>query len=185
MEKIDFLKQKQGSTLIVALCTLLVLSLVGIMALHTATIETQISGNLRSYKNNFYKTESAVREMALALQNTPDSSLVNSNRLTLPNNNTIILSNSGNLVDNESVLSYRLLIANNPSSANFQNEPIYNNSKVLVVDGGPAPGTSISIGFSHAASAKHKFFIFGNTSNGATVGHGVLIEIGYLRRIRY
>jgi len=184
MKKIDFFKQEQGSALIVAIFALLVLSLAGIMAMKTATIETEISGNLRSYKERFYKAESAVREMALSLRDTADPTLAGSSKLTLPDNSELSFSSSGNFIDDDAVLSYRLQIANNPSNANFQNEP-YANSKVLVVDGGPAPGASMSIGFSHAASSKHRFFVFSNAKDNSALGHGVLIEIGYLRRIRY
>ena len=189
MEKIYFLKQELGSALIVAIFVLLVLSLAGIMAMKTAIIETEISGNLRSYKEHFYKAESVVREMALSLRDTPDPTLSNLKKLILPNNSELSFLNAGNFGDADSVLSYRLDIANN--SLNPEEEPDNTQgsslkySKVLVVDGGLAPGASMSIGFSQTPSSKHRFFIFANAKDDSALGRGVLIEIGYLRHIKY
>ncbi len=184
MNHFHIIEHNNGTILIITLLTLFVLSLAGIMAINTAKIETQISGNLRNYKENFYKTESAVREIAISIENTTANNLINGNKIVLPDQTDIQLSNAGNLINQEATLSLRLQIANNPLANITQDEPIYNN-KVLVVHGGPAPGSSMTIGYSHAASAKHRFFVYGNARQGTTLGKGVLIEIGYLKRIQF
>ncbi len=177
-------KQEKGSALIVSILTLMVLSLAGIMAIKTATLETEISGNLRNYKDNFYKTESAVREMAIGIRNTPDVNLISGNPLMLPGGTSLpALSNAGNLIDPQATLSYRLQIVNDPMTNITQLEPMHN-SNVLVVHGGIASGSSMSIGHSHTIPSKHRFFVYGNSRGGTTLGRGVLIEVGYLRRIR-
>ncbi len=184
MDVAIFLKQDKGSALIVSILTLMVLSLAGIMAIKTATTETQISGNIRNYKDNFYKTESAVREMAIGIRNTPDNNLITGNPLVLPDGTNLpALSNAGNLIDPQATLSFRLQIVNDPLSNITQAEPLHN-SNVLVVHGGVASGSSMSIGHSHTTPSKHRFFVYGNARGGTTLGRGVLIEIGYLRRIR-
>lgn len=178
------LQQEKGSALIVSILTLIVLSLGGIMAMKTTTIETQVSTNLISYKNSFYKAESAVREIALSIQNTPDNNLITSNTLLLPNGTNLpALTNAGNLIDPQSTLDFRKQIVNDPLTNITQTEPIHN-SNVLVVHGGIASGSSMSIGHSHTTPSKHRFFVYGNARGGTTLGRGVLIEVGYLKRIR-
>jgi len=224
MKKIYFFKQEQGSALIVAVFALLVLSLAGFMAMKTAIIETEISGNLKNYKNNFYKTEATVQIMALGLQNTPDSTISGSQKLIVANNillsppppspySDIPLQSLGSFLDpnDQDLVNLRPLvlqnelqpelvlkarqkilgeIAKNASDPNpqdpesiFKNGP-YPNSSILVVDSGPAPGSSMSLGYSHTASLKHRFFIYSNVRENTALGRGVVVEIGYLKRIR-
>jgi len=184
MKNIFFLKQERGSALIIAILTLLVLSLAGLMAMNTATIETLISGNFKSYKENFYKADASVREMALLIQNTPDDKLINNTLVLLNGNDFSAITTAGNLFDVESVLAYRQQIVADPFTHLSHAEPIYN-SKVLVVHGGVASGASMSIGHSHTNSVKHRFFVFSHALGNTNIQRGALIEIGYLKLMRY
>ncbi|MDM8516885.1 PilX N-terminal domain-containing pilus assembly protein [Desulfobacterales bacterium HSG16] len=53
------LSNERGSTLIIALILLIFLSIIGLSANNTATIEIQIAQNERLYKSNFYGAEGA------------------------------------------------------------------------------------------------------------------------------
>jgi Tfp pilus assembly protein PilX len=50
---------EQGSVVVLALIMLMMLTLVGTSATTTSTLEIQVAGNERHYKQNFYKAEAA------------------------------------------------------------------------------------------------------------------------------
>jgi len=64
------LKNDDGSVLVLALIMLLLLTLLGIAASRTASIDIQISGNDIIYKQNLYRAEAAAMEAAQFLQDT-------------------------------------------------------------------------------------------------------------------
>lgn len=63
------LKNEDGAILVIALVLLALLSLLGIAATNTATLEIQIAANDRTYKQNFYMAEAALREAMQRLEN--------------------------------------------------------------------------------------------------------------------
>ena len=61
MKKLIFrLRDKDGSALVMALMILVILTLIGIAATNTSTIEIQIAGNEKTYKEAFYKADAGV-----------------------------------------------------------------------------------------------------------------------------
>jgi hypothetical protein len=70
MKKKWLLNNEDGSVLILSLIILVVLTLIGIAASRTASIEIQISGNEVIYKQNLYMAEAAAMEAAQNLENT-------------------------------------------------------------------------------------------------------------------
>lgn len=62
---------ERGSTLIIALILLIFLSIIGLSANNTATIEIQIAQNERLYKSNFYGAEGAAMWGVKQLTGTP------------------------------------------------------------------------------------------------------------------
>ncbi|WP_207680012.1 pilus assembly PilX family protein [Desulfonema magnum] len=62
MKKLDFLTNEDGFVLVVAMIMLVFLSLLGVAATNTSSLEIQIAANERTYKKNFYKAEAALRE---------------------------------------------------------------------------------------------------------------------------
>lgn len=54
------LRDEKGSTLVLALMILVILTLIGIAATNTSTIEIQIAGNERAYKEAFFKADAGV-----------------------------------------------------------------------------------------------------------------------------
>ena len=59
---------ENGSVLLVALVMLLLVTFIGLSSLAYTSSELTISGNDRSYRQNFYRAESVVREAALLLE---------------------------------------------------------------------------------------------------------------------
>jgi len=59
--------KEQGSVTVIALMILVVLTLLGIMATRTATIDIRIAANEISYKKNFYIAEAGVFREALEI----------------------------------------------------------------------------------------------------------------------
>lgn len=68
-EKI-WLNNEEGSVLILALIMLVLLTLIGISATTTSTIETRIAGNERVYKRNLYSAEAAAMQCAQNMEQT-------------------------------------------------------------------------------------------------------------------
>ncbi|MEA1866847.1 MAG: PilX N-terminal domain-containing pilus assembly protein [Thermodesulfobacteriota bacterium] len=61
MKKLNFrLRDEKGSTLLFAIIILVLLTLIGIAATNTSTIEIQIAGNERVYKEAFYNADAGI-----------------------------------------------------------------------------------------------------------------------------
>jgi hypothetical protein len=54
------LRDEKGSTLVLALMILVILTLIGIAATNTSTIEIQIAGNERAYKKAFFNADAGI-----------------------------------------------------------------------------------------------------------------------------
>ena len=63
------LGNEDGSVLVVALLMMVFLSLLGLSSTTTSSIELQIAGNDRSYKQNLYRAEAAAMEAVQRLEN--------------------------------------------------------------------------------------------------------------------
>ncbi len=185
---VKIMNKEDGMALIVSILTLLVLSLAGTFALNNAIMENIVAGNIRAYTDAFYKTEASAREIALGLKVTPDTMLAGSGH-------TIILPGDRqfpNVMDKLSIssgspddfLQSRLTIVNNAMNDVNATNPDYNHTKVKIIHAGAAPGSSLGIGSSHQSSSRHLFFIFSRTRPQGAVGRGVLLEVGYLRKIK-
>jgi len=180
-----YIKNDEGIILIVCMLSLLVLSLTGLMAMRTAITEIQIAGNMKSYTENFYKAETAVREIAKGIDVTPDSFLVNDTKIKLPDNQELTSALIGvtGLTNPDSLIQKRLAIVQDAINQIDVVEPIFN-CKIKIIHAGPASGESLSIGASHHASTKHRFSIFARSKSTSTFGRGVVIEIGYLKKLK-
>lgn len=67
------IEDQDGSVLLIALIILFLVAFLGVNALTTTQTELKISGNDRSYTQNFYRAESAIKEAALVLENAHDA----------------------------------------------------------------------------------------------------------------
>ena len=72
MKEISKLNNEDGSVLILALIMLVLLTLIGISATTTSTIENKIAGNERVYKQNLYAAEAATMHCAQDMEGVPD-----------------------------------------------------------------------------------------------------------------
>jgi type IV pilus assembly protein PilX len=63
------LTNEDGSVLVIAIIMLVLLTALGISATTTSTIEIQIAGNQRTYKQNLYRAEAAAMECAQRIEN--------------------------------------------------------------------------------------------------------------------
>jgi type IV pilus assembly protein PilX len=68
MKKIRPLKNDDGSLMIVSVVILVLLTIAGVSATRTSSVEMQIAGNERTYKENLYKAEAAAMESARRLE---------------------------------------------------------------------------------------------------------------------
>ncbi|GAB6142925.1 PilX N-terminal domain-containing pilus assembly protein [Desulfocicer niacini] len=66
-----------GSTIVIVMLILAVLTILGISSINTSTIELQISHNERIYQENFYLAEAVALEGAQSLEVTPEDVLDN------------------------------------------------------------------------------------------------------------
>jgi type IV pilus assembly protein PilX len=64
-------QQERGSILVIGMLTLVVLSLVGVSATNTSTIESGISGNDKAQKETFFATELGLTVAEAALESLP------------------------------------------------------------------------------------------------------------------
>lgn len=65
------LANDEGSVIILALIILMLLTMVGTSATNTSTLEIQVAGNERHYKQNFFKTEAAALQGSQRIQDAP------------------------------------------------------------------------------------------------------------------
>ena len=76
MKKNQLLKNEEGSAILLALVILMLLTVLGISATTTSTVEVQIAGNESMYKRNFYLAEAAAMEAAQRIDDADDDDLV-------------------------------------------------------------------------------------------------------------
>lgn len=60
---------EDGSVVVLALIVLMLLTMVGTSATNTSTLEIQVAGNERHYKQNFYKAEAAALQASQFINN--------------------------------------------------------------------------------------------------------------------
>lgn len=65
------LTNEDGSVIILALIMLMLLTMVGTSATNTSSIEIQVAGNERNYKQIFFRTEAAAMQTSQRIQDAP------------------------------------------------------------------------------------------------------------------
>jgi len=70
MKRNPWIKNEDGTVLVVALIILVFLTLIGIAITATVEVEIQIAGNERLYKDNLYTAEAAAMECAQLMEET-------------------------------------------------------------------------------------------------------------------
>jgi type II secretory pathway pseudopilin PulG len=165
---VDCLNNQQGAALIIVLIVMAVLTLVGLSAINTATVENKIVGNERIYQENFYLAESSVNEAAQKIENETDSDNL------LPSLSAWIwMHDSGNPVDFTDPGNW---VHSASSSDNAEQAAVNTQALYSTVYKGVAEGSSLDIG---APSRLYKYAVFGH---GKSNNGSVIIEIGYRKR---
>jgi hypothetical protein len=163
---VDCLNNQQGAALIIVLIVMAVLTLVGLSAINTATVENKIVGNERIYQENFYLAESCVNEAAQKIE-----SETNSDNLLPSLSGWDWLHDSGNSEDFTDAGNWKIdTLDDNAEKAAVSDDALYS-----TVSKGVRKGSSLDIG----ATRLYEYAVFGQ---GKSKNGSVIIEIGYLKR---
>jgi hypothetical protein len=174
------MNNENGSALILALIILAVLSIIGISAALTSTIESKIVRNEKIYQQNFYFAEASVNEGAQRIELAPDPAIQLSPDTTeynWLNDDTVEFSSASSWQD--------FGLANGHADDNCDVsviDPTRTDSSIpnptvffAVVSKGIRPGSSLDL----STSRVYEFRVFGKSE---WQGGLSIIEIGYLRR---
>lgn len=75
MKTKELLNNENGSTIVMALILMAVLTVIGISSITTTSMELKIVQNEKTYMDNFYRAESAVREGIQMIESTSAANL--------------------------------------------------------------------------------------------------------------
>jgi len=155
MKETCLLKNEDGSILVISLLMLMLLTLLGISATTTSTIEIQTAGNERVYKQNLYLAEAAAMHGAQDLENTD-----------LANNTpTWLLGPLVNVdLDNDNIPDDNVWSANSL--------PSIDPSRVLATSEGLAPGASLDM----TKGSVYAYKVYGRSNRGNGLA---FVEVGY------
>ena len=170
IRRINRLSNEDGSVLILALLILAFLSIIGVSATTTSTIEVQIAGNDRTFKRNFYKAEAGAMEAAQRLENETDTNV-------LTNRTPVYLTAFDSTADMTLSSNWDYDDTGGNDNAETANASIDPNGTTYfsIVDKGIADGSSLSLGSSNL----HEYTIYGLYKS--TDGES-LVEVGYRKR---
>ncbi|MBU0994754.1 MAG: hypothetical protein KJ737_19855 [Proteobacteria bacterium] len=165
MKKINIplISNESGSAIIIAVLVLAALTILGLSATNTSTIEVLLANNDMFYKENVYKAEGVAMEGGQALEDALPVDLLAFTPEWLNQNTTNMLSLSSWDYDN----------ANNDDTAEGGILP---NTRYAVVFNKIALGSSLDLS---ASTLLREFSIYGYSRPGNS---SAFIEIGYKRR---
>ena len=164
MEKRNWpIGNQEGSAILISVVVLLMLSVIGISAIHNTGIELQVAANNKVYQRNLYAADGAVREPGQKItvfKKTDKAQLENLTPAWLNDHNTDITDPT--LGDGISDVA--------------QTVDATGNTRFAVTDNGVAPGSSLSMSDS---TNLHAFCIYSvsRQNNAESV-----VEAGYLER---
>ena len=165
LKKFLFIKNEEGSAIVVALMILMVVTIIGVSSSNTTTVELQIVRNDGIYKQNLYLAEAAAQEAIQRIWNISRSDPILLEDKVPVWLNTIDMKNIDNWDDDGADGNDTALISSTDPDASL-----------AVVDAGIAAGGSLDIS---SETNAHDFAVFGlgNRNNGR-----VFIQIGYRER---
>ena len=169
IRSINRLSNEEGSVLVITLLMLAFMSILGVSSTTTSTIEVQIAGNDRAFKQNFYKAEAGAMEAALTLENETDTALTNRTPIYLT------LFDSDEDMTQSSNWDYDGVGGDDTADTADANIDPDGTTYFAVVDVGIAEGSSLSLGSTNL----HEYAIYGLYKS--TDGES-LVEVGYRRR---
>ena len=160
-----FIKNEEGSAIVVALMILMVVTIIGVSSSNTTTVELQIVRNDGIYKQNLYLAEAAAQEAIQRIWNTSRS-----DPILLENQAPVWL----NTIDMKDIDNWDDDGADGDDTAlTSSTDP---DASLAVIDAGITDGGSLDIS---SETNAHDFAVFGlgKRNNGR-----VFIRIGYRER---
>jgi Tfp pilus assembly protein PilX len=158
------LVNEDGSVIILALIMLMLLTMVGISATDTSTVEIQVAGNERHYKQNFFKTEAAALQGSQRIQDAPTYT-------------------ETWIIDDDTYSHTYSPRTNFDNIANWSNlsglGSQYSNTYSLVLYGGVAPWSSLDM---TSPTQVRVFNVYGQMQDPAN-NESLIIETGFARRM--
>ena len=106
MNKTGLIRNENGSIMVISIVILALLTIIGIAVTTTSSIELQIAGNDKIYKENFYLAEGAGMMLAQILENETAANL-KSHKFQNPGqggNVDIPVKGTANDIDNDDIL---------------------------------------------------------------------------------
>jgi Tfp pilus assembly protein PilX len=172
-QKALFIKNEEGSAIVVAVMILMVVTIIGVSSTNTTTVELQIVRNDGIYKQNLYLAEAAAQEGIQRIWN-----ISRSDPFRLERQAPVWLNNIEDLIKNDIDLTDPGDWDNDGAGGDDTAEVSSTDPDAIlaVTDAGIAEGGSLDIS---AETNAHQFAVFGigNRNNGR-----VFIEIGYRER---
>jgi hypothetical protein len=167
MQKKSPIKNENGSVIILALIFLVLLTIIGMSAVDTSTIEVQISGNDVRYKTNLYRAEGAVMECAQIIETETNPSFLHPAGTNAPS--WIYANNVYDLSDSD-------IMAARATAGELGVSNVHPNASYGVVALGIGYGDSLDI---TAPSQMNEYAIYGLYSGNDGQSH---IVVGYKKR---
>lgn len=168
--RINRLGDESGSVLVIALLLLAFLSIIGVSATTTSSIEVQIAANDRDFKQNFYMAEGGAMEAATRLENETDTDV-------LINKTPDYLSQYDSAVDMTQSSNWDYDDAGGDDNADTADANIDPNGTTYfsIVDIGIPDGSSLSLGGTNL----HEYAIYGLYKSADAES---MVEVGYRKR---
>ncbi len=158
------IENQDGSAILIAVVTLLMLTVLGLAAIRNTGMELQIAGNSKIYQRNLYAAEGAGQEAARRIENATDTELEGLTPDWL-NSHTIDITDPA---------AWTIGVGGDSQAAEFDNGT--NVIRFAATDNGIAPGSSL---VATSSTKLHAFTIYGNSIQNS--GDATL-ESGYRKR---
>ena len=139
-------KNEEGTVMVVSMLILVLLTIAGVAAVTSSTVELQIAGNEKTYKENFFRAEGAIMENAQIIEDASGADLRD------PDDHDWL--HGLNALSNEDVKD-----PNTWSSGNYTESVLYPNTFYMSVYRGITRGGSLDV----TKTRVHEFGLYGRS----------------------
>ena len=171
---------EDGSVLVIAVVILALLTVIGMAATSTTSIELQIASNERTYKENFYQAEGAAMMLVRVLEDLADDTKLIDDPPTFSSpagsDENLVVKGSTNDVDETDITNPSHWEGTNDLSCEMPGIASDNAPRVIARREGYAPGSSESM---VGGNNLYQYSIFGRREKNNSA---VVIHLGYRKR---
>jgi len=167
------LNNEDGSVVAISIVILAFLTVIGIAATTTTSIEVQITGNNKIYKENFYLAEGAAMVLAQILENQAD---LKSNEFPNPGGGQDVDIAGKDEMNNEEITKDTYWEGDDDKSCEATGLVANNPPRIIAKNEGLAMGSSLDMS---GGSRIYEYAIFGRRKKNNCA---VVIEVGYKKR---